>query len=126
MHELALNTDDLIKGLKHYRRIAKQDIVRSGESSDQPWLKDHATARREVYARLAELAAEQDPEQVVQEALDWYKQLPFVTGTEDGEHVEVKGQENALENFFLMVGLAPKVRREYRSQRPSLGSPTTS
>lgn len=126
MTELALNTDDLIKGLKHYRRIAKQDIVRSGESSDQPWLKDHATARREVYARLAELASEQDPEQVVQEALDWYKQLPFVTGTEDGEHVEVKGQENALENFFLMVGLAPKVRREYRSQRPSLGSPNAS
>lgn len=122
MHELTLNRDDLIKGLKHYRRIAKQDIVRSGESNDQPWLVEHATARREVYARLTALAEEHDPDEVVQEALDWYKQLPFVTGTEDGEHVEVKGQENALENFFLMVGLAPKVRREYRSQRPSLGA----
>lgn len=126
MQELTLNSDDLIKGLKHYRRIAKQDIVRSGESADQPWLVDHATARREVYARLTELAEEHDPDEVVQEALDWYKQLPFVTGTEDGEHVEVKGQENALENFFLMVGLAPKVRREYRSQRPSLGASTAS
>jgi len=61
MQELTLNSDDLIKGLKHYRRIAKQDIVRSGESVDQPWLVDHATARREVYARLTELAEEHDP-----------------------------------------------------------------
>jgi hypothetical protein len=46
--------------------------------------------------------------------------LPFVTGTAADEHPDVKGKENALENFFLMIGLEPKVRREVRSQRPSL------
>jgi uracil-DNA glycosylase len=34
----------------------------------------------------------------------------------------LRARENALENFFLMIGLEPKVRREARSQRPALGS----
>jgi hypothetical protein len=32
----------------------------------------------------------------------------------------VKGKENALENFFLMIGLDPKVRREARRERQPL------
>jgi len=48
-----------------------------------------------------------------------------VTGTDDGSFTEIKGEENALENFFLMIGLEPRVRREVRSQRPPLSSATT-
>ena len=45
-----------------------------------------------------------------------------VTGTDETDFTEIKGQENALENFFLMIGLEPKVRREVRSQRPPLAN----
>ena len=49
-----------------------------------------------------------------------YRNLPFVSETTDDEYTDIKGQENALENFFLMIGLESKVRKEVRSQRPSL------
>jgi hypothetical protein len=118
--KVVLSTDEIVRGLKHYRRIAKQDLLRADEAEHPQAFRRHAEARREVYAELAELAAEATPEEVARTALELYKDLPFVTGTPADEHVDVKGRENALENFFLMIGLEPKVRREVRSQRPSL------
>lgn len=118
---VVLTTDEILRGLKHYRRIAKQDLVRADETEHPDAFRRHAEARREVYAYLAEVAAQSTPEEVARSALALYKDLPFVTGTPAEDHVDVKGRENALENFFLMIGLEPKVRREVRSQRPSLG-----
>ena len=53
-------------------------------------------------------------------ALELYRSLPFVTVTPEDQYPEIKGQENALENFFLMIGLDPKVRREARKARKPL------
>jgi len=117
---VVLSSDEIIRGLKHYRRIAKQDVLRADETANPEAFRAHAEARRSIYARLTEIAETQSPAVVVQEALECYKNLPFVTGTAEDEHTEIKGQENALENFFLMIGLEPKVRREVRSQRPKL------
>ena len=120
--KVVLSSDEIIRGLKHYRRIAKQDVLRASETTDPDAFRRHAEARREVYAALSELAEHEVPGDVVAEALRQYQELPFVTGSEDPAHVELKGRENALENFFLMIGLEPKVRREVRSQRPALGA----
>ncbi len=120
--KVVLSSDEIIRGLKHYRRIAKQDVLRASETKDPDAFRRHAEARREVYAALSELAEHELPGDVVAEALRQYQSLPFVTGSEDPAHVELKGRENALENFFLMIGLEPKVRREVRSQRPALGT----
>jgi hypothetical protein len=119
--KVVLSSDEIIRGLKHYRRIAKQDVLRASETSDPEAFRRHAEARREVYAALSQLAEHDTPEEVVTEALRQYQELPFVTGSEDPAHTELKGRENALENFFLMIGLEPKVRREVRSLRPALG-----
>lgn len=119
--KVVLTRDEILRGLKHYRRIAKQDLLRAEQAEHPDAFRRHAEARREVYAALAEIAAEGTPEEVAREALSLYVALPFVTGTPADEHVDVKGKENALENFFLMIGLEPKVRREVRSQRPPLG-----
>ena len=80
----------------------------------------HAEARRAVYAELAQHAEHLAPDEVLEQALAMYRALPFVTGTPEHEHADVKGRENALENFFLMSGLDPKRRREARSARPKL------
>ena len=117
---IVLSSDEIIKGLKHYRRIAKQDVLRAAETANPDVFREHAEARRTVYARLTDIAERDTPSDVVQEALKCYRELPFVTGTAEDEHADIKGRENALENFFLMIGLEPKVRREVRSQRPSL------
>jgi hypothetical protein len=117
--KVVLSSEEIIRGLKHYRRIAKQDLLRAPETDDPEAFRMHAEARRSVYAELSELAEIKSPDEVAEEALRVYKELPFVTGSERPEHTEIKGRENALENFFLMIGLEPRVRREARSMRPS-------
>ncbi|GAB5602592.1 hypothetical protein FJNA_11170 [Thermus sp. FJN-A] len=118
--KITLTTEEIVRGLKHYRRIAKQDVLRAPETPNPEVFRRHAEARREVYAKLAEVAEAEGPEAVVQYALELYKSLPFVTGTPEDLHPEIKGQENALENFFLMIGLDPKIRREARKARKPL------
>ncbi len=117
---VVLSSDDIVRGLKHYRRIAKQDVLRAPETANPEAFLRHAEARREVYAELAEIAERAGPQDVVQAALGAYQNLPFATGSNDLAHVELRARENALENFFLMIGLEPKVRREARSLRPAL------
>lgn len=113
-----LSTEQILQGLKHYRRIARQDMLRAAETPHPDAFLKHAEARREIYAELSSKAEEGSAEDVLEHALTLYRNLPFVTGTPEHEHPEIKGQENALENFFLMVGLDPKKRREARSSRP--------
>jgi hypothetical protein len=120
--KVVLSSDEMIKGLKHYRRIAKQDVLRATETDFPDVFRTHAETRRDVYAQLTELAEKLSPSDVAKQALNYYQELPFVTGTADQEFVDIKAKENALENFFLMIGLEPKIRREVRSQRPSLSS----
>lgn len=118
--KVVLSSEEIMRGLKHYRRIAKQDVLRASETNHPEAFKRHAEARRDVYAALTTIAEGQGPSEVVREALKRYRELPFVTGTAEDQHADIKGQENALENFFLMIGLDPKVRREVRNQRPTL------
>jgi hypothetical protein len=118
--KITLTTEEIVRGLKHYRRIAKQDVLRAPETPNPEFFRRHAEARREVYAKLAEVAEAEGPEAVVRYALELYKSLPFVTGTPEDQYPEIKGQENALENFFLMIGLDPKTRREARKARKPL------
>jgi hypothetical protein len=117
-----LTLDEILKGLKHYKRIAKQDLLRATETANPDLFRSHAEARRSIYAELTDVAEEGLAQAVITKALETYQNLPFVTGTPDDAYVDIKGQENALENFFLMVGLNPKTRREVRSQRPSLAT----
>jgi hypothetical protein len=114
------SSEEILRGLKHYRRIAKQDLLRAPETPNPDAFTKHAESRREVYGALAELAEAGAAEDVVKKALDIYKALPFVSGTAEDAHPEIKGKENALENFFLMIGLDPKVRREARRERKPL------
>ena len=119
-YKVTLSTEEIVRGLKHYRRIAKQDVLRAPETPNPDVFRTHAEARREIYAKLAEIAENEGPDAVVSQALELYQKLPFVTGTAEDAHPEIKGQENALENFFLMIGLDPKIRREARKARKPL------
>ncbi len=118
--KVVLSSEEILRGLKHYRRIAKQDVLRAPETPSPDAFLVHAEARREVYGELAEMAEKVAPEDVVDRALDMYKTLPFLNGTAEDAHADYKGKENALENFFLMIGLDPKVRREARRERKPL------
>ncbi len=114
---VALSTEEIIRGLKHYKRIARQDMLQAGELANPERATRHAESRREIYTHLAEIAEVEPSSEVVREALRLYQELPFVTGTPEDSYVDIKGRENALENFFLMINLEPRIRREVRSQR---------
>jgi hypothetical protein len=118
--QVVLSSDEIIRGLKHYRRIAKQDILRAPESTNPATALRHAEARREVYAALMETAERSTPQAVVESALSIYRGLAFGNDSDDLEQVALRGRENALENFFLMIGLEPKLRREAHNQRPTV------
>jgi hypothetical protein len=120
MMKVVLSSEEILRGLKHYRRIAKQDLLSAPETPNPDARTKHAEARREVYGSLAELAEAGAPEDVVDRALTLYRTLPFVSGTAEDAHPDIKGKENALENFFLMIGLDPKLRREARRERQPL------
>lgn len=115
-----INTGQILQGLKHYRRIARQDMLRAETAPYPDALMQHAESRRAVYTDLSAYAEQHAPDEVIAHALALYQALPFVTGTAEHEHAEIKGQENALENFFLLIGLDPKTRREARNKRPKL------
>jgi hypothetical protein len=118
--KVTLSSEEILRGLKHYRRIAKQDLLQAPERPNPDAFTEHAEARREVYATLAELAEQGAPEDVVEKALELYSSVPKTHGSSEDAHANLKGQENALENFFLMIGLDPKVRREANKQRKLL------
>ncbi len=92
--KVVLGTEEIIRGLKHYRRIARQDLLRSAEADNPEAFRKHAEARRVVYAELTEIAEEGTPAAVVEAALQRYQKLPFVTGTVDDAFTEIKGEEN--------------------------------
>lgn len=121
MKEL-MSTEQLLQGLKHYRRIARQDLLRAAETPHPDAFRLHAEARRALYVALEGQASELGPQDAVDMALDEYRRLPFTTGTAEHEYPEIKGRENGLENFFLMIGLDPKMRREARNVRPKLSA----
>ena len=118
-----MTTEQLLQGLKHYRRIARQDLLRAPETPHPDAFRLHAEARRALYVALEGRASEAGPQDAVDFALEQYRALPFTTGTAEHEHPGLKGRENGLENFFLMIGLDPKMRREARSARPKLPLP---
>lgn len=121
----SMTTEQILQGLKHYRRIARQDMLRATETPHPEAFLKHAESRREIYAALSTYAETNAPSDVIEHALKLYQELPFVTGTAEHEHTDIKGHENALENFFLLVGLDPKTRREARSKRHKLETATT-
>ena len=117
-----MTTEQLLQGLKHYRRIARQDLLRAPETPYPDAFRTHAEARRALYGELEVHAADHASDEVIEYALELYRALPFASGTPENEYAEIKGRENGLENFFLMVALDPRTRREARSARPKLGA----
>jgi len=71
--QVVLSSDDIIRGLKHYRRIAKQDVLRAPETENPESFLRHAEARRAVYAELTAIAEKASPRDVAQAALEAYR-----------------------------------------------------
>jgi hypothetical protein len=117
-----LNAEDIIRGLKRLKSLAKQDILISSRAPDpELWLKT-ATARKEKYEALITLVEEHGVQRAYQIALDDYASLvALVPPDSDGSLTYAKGEEQALEIFFKTLGLNGDTLQDARSNRVEVG-----
>ena len=117
-----LNAEDIIRGLKRLKSLAKQDILISSRAPDpELWLKT-ATARKEKYEALITLVEEHGVQRAYQIALEDYASLvASVPPDSEGRLTCAKGEEQALEIFFKTLGLNGDTLQDARSNRVEVG-----
>lgn len=122
----AVRQEDVLRGLKKFRRLAKQDLLASGHTSDPDFWRAQAEFRRETYARLVEAVEQRGVDAAYREALDAYAALPLLR--EGQRDPRISGEEQAFEMFFRLVGVDSKEvtrLRNGRRRRPYKTYPTT-
>lgn len=112
---VSVGQDDVLRGLKRFRRLAKQDLLASEHTTEPAYWKEQAHARREAYARLVESVAQRGVEAAYREAIDAYAALPLLR--EDQREPRISGEEQALELFFRLVGVDSKEITRLRNGR---------
>jgi hypothetical protein len=105
--------EDVLKGLKKFKRLAKQDLLVSQFTADPDFWIRQAEGRRNTYSNLMELVDEHGVDHAYQYAVKKYASLPFVFADKE-EEAEVIGKIQAFEMFFTILGVQPPVRKELK------------
>ena len=119
-----VSPEDLLRGLKRCKRLAKQDLLASSKTPNPRYWTLQAEARRATYDLLMTRIRSHGWVAAYEMARQQYVQLPLESRDAD-EEARVRGQEQALEMFFTMLGLDPadlQSLREQRQQLPQAGS----
>jgi hypothetical protein len=103
--------DDVLRGLKAFKRLAKQDLLASPLTANPQFWSAQAQARRREYDVLAQIVDEDGVEVAYDRAVERYASLPHVA-SEDKFGPEVLGQRQALDMFFTMLGKTPESETE--------------
>ena len=109
---------NLIRALKRFKSLAKQDLLTSELTSDPVFWQTHAEARRNEYTRLIDLIENSGVEKACVYALKAYQeQQQDADGVQAGEQ---KGSAQALELFFQIVGLSPAELKRMLAEEENL------
>lgn len=103
--------EDVLRGLKAFKRLAKQDFLASPLTANLQFWSTQAHARRREYDVLAQIVDENGVEVAYIRALERYASLPHVA-LDDESNPEILGQRQALDMFFTMLGKAPAISEE--------------
>lgn len=96
--------DDVLRGLKRFKRLAKQDILASALTPNPEFWCAQAEARRSQYTDLMEIIDKDGVEAAYRQAMSRYATLPrLASGTEIDPYQA--GTRQALELFFAMIGM---------------------
>jgi hypothetical protein len=96
--------DEILRALKGFKGIAKQELLLSEHTPEIDFRKTHAEARREIYTKLIDLVECSGITEACVFALDEYHRLP---STIDGTDPSLSGHLQALELFFKTIGVSP-------------------
>ncbi|HHW12462.1 MAG TPA: hypothetical protein GXX33_05620 [Firmicutes bacterium] len=97
--------EDLIRALKRFKSLAKQDLLASERTNDPSFWRTHAEARRKEYTRLIQLVENSGVEKACVYALKTYKRNRLINTKE--RNPEQEGTRQALELFFEIIGCSP-------------------
>ena len=110
---IEVSREDLVRALKRYKGLAKQDLLASELTPDPAYWRTHAESRRTEYKKLIELVEKSGIEKACVYAFKTYQSLK--NGDEDlGEN---KGREQAIELFFHIFGIEPEKLRLAREKQ---------
>lgn len=96
--------EDLVRALKKFKSLAKQDLLTSELTNDPFFWRTHAEARRKEYSRLINLIEISGVDKACIYAFSSYKQY---TAHSTAENPELSGSRQALELFFGITGQSP-------------------
>lgn len=103
MASVQLPAEDVLKALKRFKRLAKQDILASERTPDPAFWREQAEVRRRVYDRLMEQVAAEGVAAAYEKARVAYAELPLLRD-EGSLSPAVSGERQALELFFHIIG----------------------
>lgn len=113
--------EDVLKGLKKFRRLAKQDLLVSKITSDPDFWITQTEGRRNTYGELMELVNEHGVDHAYRYAVKQYADLPF-NFTNKKEEAEQIGIYQAFEMFFTILGVQPPTRKKSKPPKISFVS----
>lgn len=105
--------EDVLRGLKKFKRLAKQDLLASDLMSDPEFWRVQAESRRRKYSELMESVKEKGVDMAYEIASQEYASLPL-SDPAKADTPEVKGTQQALEMFFTLLGLGEKAMAALR------------
>lgn len=111
-----LNVEDVVRGLKRLKSLAKQDLLVSSRTANPAFWSTHADARKQAYEDLIAMVSEQGVSATYDHAIREYLSLP------DGDESDarLKGREQALEMFLQTLGVDKQTLAELRASRPGV------
>lgn len=109
--------DDLLRALKGFKGIAKQDLLLMEQTPEIEYRKTHAEARREIYAKLIDLVEGSGISEACVFALDEYHKVPETIEEDDAA---MNGHLQALELFFKLIGITPRTLKESKNDASQL------
>lgn len=117
---LHVSKDDVLRGLKKCKRLAKQDLLISPRTSMPTFWRRHADVRRNEYTLLMRQIEREGVEATIRDCLAQYAALPRYDFGEEPSPIdaEISGREQALETFFVLVGADRRVVLHARNGRP--------
>ncbi|HHV61225.1 MAG TPA: hypothetical protein GXX51_01070 [Firmicutes bacterium] len=114
-----LTSEDVIRGLKRLKSLAKQDILASALTKNPAFWSKHAGARKEKYEELITLVEKYGVSGAYEIAARQYSELPHVDVTEGNSDAppEIIGQGQALKLFFSTLGVDERSLNDIRQRR---------
>lgn len=114
---IQLNAEDVIRGLKRLKSLAKQDILASTLAPNpDSWMR-MATARKQKYEALIGLIEQHGVLGAFEVALEHYANIPIPDGDSAEVGPDTKGEQQALEVFFKTIGAEGRELEEARCRR---------